>query len=86
MFAAVLLAAAAAPAQAGAPTTVEPAVATAPARSPPKPRADEMVCKREPVLGSRMKERVCLTQADWEQRRADARADIEKAQTNNPIK
>jgi hypothetical protein len=44
-----------------------------------------MVCKREPVLGSRMKERVCMTQADWDQRKADSRADIEKGQTVKPL-
>jgi hypothetical protein len=85
-FAAILLAAAADPPQPAAPTTVAPVTATAEQKARPKPRPDETVCKREPVLGSRMKERVCMTQADWDVRRAEARADIEKAQTNNPIK
>lgn len=86
LFATVLLAAAAEPAQPAAPTTAAPAVATAAAKTPPKPRPDEIVCKREAVLGSRMKQRTCLTQADWDVRKADARADIEKVQTNIPVK
>jgi hypothetical protein len=86
VFATVLLAAGAEPAKPAAPTTVAPVVATAPAKPAAKPRPDEMVCKREPVLGSRMKQRTCLTQADWDVLKADARADIEKVQTNIPIK
>ena len=86
VFAAALLAAAGESAQPATPTTVTPVVATAAAKPAAKPRPDEMVCKREPVLGSRMKQRTCLTQADWDVRKADARADIEKAQTNIPIK
>ena len=46
---------------------------------------NEMVCKREPVLGSRMKERVCMTQGEWDQRKADSRADIEKGQSVKPL-
>jgi hypothetical protein len=84
-FAAVLLAAAAEPAQ-PASTTVAPVTATAAAKPATKPRPDEMVCKREPVLGSRMKQRTCLTQADWDVRKTDARAEMEKIQTNIPIK
>jgi hypothetical protein len=86
ILATVLLAAAAEPAQPAAPTTVSPVVATAAAKPAAKPRPDEIVCKREPVLGSRMKQRTCLTQAERDVRQADARADIEKVQTNIPIK
>ena len=86
VFATVLLAAAAEPAKPATHTTVAPVVATAEPKPAAKPRPDEMVCKREPVLGSRMKQRTCLTQADWDVRKADARADIEKVQTNIPIK
>jgi len=81
-----LLAAAAEPARPAPPTTVAPVVATAAAKTAAKPRPDEVVCKREAVLGSRMKQRTCLTQADWDVRKTDARADIEKVQTNIPIK
>ena len=80
VFAAALLAGAADPAQTAAATTT----AAKPAKAD-KPGKDGMVCKKEPVLGSRMKQRVCMTQADWDQRTADARADVEKAQTVKPL-
>lgn len=82
VFAISLLVAGAPPAQ---PATAAPAAATAPGKAAAKPRSDETVCKREPVLGSRMKQRICLTQGEWEARKADVRADIEKVQTNQPI-
>lgn len=76
-------AALAAGAPAAEPTTVEPAVATAPGKKA-KPQPGDTVCKKEPVLGSRMKQRVCMTQADWEARRISARDELDKAQTNQP--
>jgi len=78
LFAAALLAAE------PEPTTVAPAVATAPAKAAPKAKPDEVVCRREPVLGSRMKQRTCLTQAEWDARKNEARDAIERAQTNMP--
>jgi hypothetical protein len=82
VFAAALLAGAADPAaQAAGATTGQAATPTKAAKAD----KNEMVCKREPVLGSRMKERVCMTQADWDQRKADSRADIEKGQTVKPL-
>jgi len=78
-FAAILAAAPAAE-----PTTVAPAVATAPAKPKAKPEPGDTVCKREPVLGSRMKQRLCMTQADWDARRISARDELDKAQTNMP--
>jgi hypothetical protein len=44
-----------------------------------------MVCKREMVLGSRMKERICMTQAQWDTRRSDDRDNVEKAQSIRPF-
>jgi hypothetical protein len=82
VFAAALLAGGADPA-AQAATNATKAAAT-PTKAA-KADKNEMVCKREPVLGSRMKERVCMTQADWDQRKADSRADIEKGQTVKPL-
>ena len=81
---AILAAAAADPPPKSEPTTVSPIVAVAPEKNEEKPRPDETVCKREPVLGSRMKQRICMTYADWEIRKADARDEVEKAQTNQP--
>ena len=66
------------------PTTVSPVVAKGPEKAEAKPRPDETVCKREAVLGSRMKQRLCMTQAEWDTRRDDARDALEKAQTNQP--
>ena len=83
VFAAALLAGGADPAAQAAATK-----AAAPSGIPTKAvKADknEMVCKREAVLGSRMKERVCMTQADWDQRKADSRADVEKGQSVKPL-
>ncbi|TAJ74812.1 MAG: hypothetical protein EPO51_01770 [Phenylobacterium sp.] len=84
VFAAALLAGAADPA--GQAATAK--MAAAPSATPTKAtKADktEMVCKREAVLGSRMKERVCMSQADWDQRKADSRADVEKGQSVKPL-
>ncbi|WP_296594828.1 hypothetical protein [Phenylobacterium sp.] len=80
LLATAVLAAAAPPAE---PTTVAPAVAVAPAKKA-KPEPGDTVCKRESVLGSRMKQRVCMTQADWDARRTSARDELDKAQTNMP--
>ncbi|MBU1376451.1 MAG: hypothetical protein KKE02_06285 [Alphaproteobacteria bacterium] len=83
VFAAALLAGAADPATQAANTAT--AAATTPTKAAGKTDKNEMVCKREAVLGSRMKERVCLTQADWDQRKADSRADVEKSQSVKPL-
>jgi hypothetical protein len=76
VFAAALLAAAAEPAQ---------SAAGAPQAKSEKPDKDGMVCKKEAVVGSRMKQRVCMTQAQWDQRKTDVRDEIEKAQSNKPL-
>lgn len=76
VFAAVLAAAAADPAAAGA---KEDAAKEA------KPAKDEMVCKREAVLGSRMKQRVCMTAEQWDQRKQEAQDDLSAAQRNRPL-
>lgn len=83
VFAAALMAAAADPGQAA--QTSPTAAASATPTKAAKADKNEMVCKREPVLGSRMKERVCMTQADWDQRKADSRADVERSQTVKPL-
>lgn len=81
VFAAALLAGAADPAQTAAAATT---AAATPAKAD-KPGKDGMVCKKETVLGSRMKQRVCMTQADWDQRKNDARDDVEKSQSVKPL-
>lgn len=82
VFAAALLAGGADPASQTAGAATKAAATPTKAAKPDK---NEMVCKREPVLGSRMKERVCMTQADWDQRKADSRAEIEKSQAVKPL-
>lgn len=50
------------------------------AASPHDP--NERICQRVQVLGSRLNnQRVCMTRAQWEERRAQDRRDAEKAQT-----
>jgi hypothetical protein len=68
----------------------EPAAtpAAAPAAAADKKAAKDpngMVCKREPVLGSRFKERICMTQAQWDQRQKDDRDQVDAAQRNRPL-
>ncbi len=80
VFAVAVLAAAADPA---APAATASAPAAKEAKSGAAP--DGMVCKKEPVLGSRMKQRICMTQTEWDQRKASARDDLDAAQRNRPL-
>lgn len=50
-----------------------------------KANKDGLICKKEPVLGSRMKQRICMTEDQWEQRKTDARDDLDAAQRNRPL-
>ena len=44
---------------------------------------NEMICKKEEVLGSRLQSRkVCLTRAQWAEQRQLDRQNVEKSQTN----
>lgn len=61
------------------------AAAQAPAKTE-KVNKDGLVCKKEPVLGSRMKQRICLTAEQWEQRRQDSRDELDAAQRNQPMR
>ena len=78
VLAAVALFAAGEPAAATAATTQAPAKGE-------KADKDGMVCKREAVLGSRMKQRVCMTQAEWDARKMSDRDNLEEAQRNKPL-
>lgn len=81
VFAAALMAA--------APAAGEQAAATGQTAAPTKAvkaKKDDMVCKKEPVLGSRMKTRVCLTQHEWTQREVDGKADLDAAQRNQQMR
>lgn len=55
-------------------------------KAPPAPRSapdpNEIVCEREQVLGSRLqKRRVCMTRAEWADRRKEDREYLERKQT-----
>lgn len=47
---------------------------------------NEVVCKREKVSGSNMKQRVCMTAAQWEARRETDREMVDAAQRSQPMK
>jgi hypothetical protein len=47
---------------------------------------NEMVCKREKASGSNMKTRVCMTAAQWEERREADKEMIDGAQRSQPMK
>lgn len=51
------------------------------------PKADKngMVCVKEAVSGSKMKTRICMTQAEWDARKATDREMIDQAQRNRPL-
>lgn len=64
----------------------DPAVAAKPdAAKAEKTGKDGLVCKKEAVLGSRMKQRICLTEEEWEARKTAARDDLDAAQRNRPL-
>ena len=43
------------------------------------------VCRREAVAGSRLKTRICMTQAEWDERQRQDREMVEKAQSLKPL-
>jgi hypothetical protein len=71
-------------------TTAAPPADAAAAAQPAKKKADDpnaLVCRSEPVLGSRMPVKKCRTAAQAAQEKLDAQADLQKAQggmANNP--
>ena len=69
MLAFVIAAAVAGTTPADVPTTVSPANVNAQKIGDP----DKVVCRSEPVTGSRMNKRICGTQREWDQRGEDAR-------------
>ena len=70
----------------GTTTAPTPAAASQPAKKKAENQAD-LVCKSEPVLGSRMPVRKCRTSAQAAQDKLDAQAELDRAQgaqANNP--
>ena len=45
-----------------------------------------MVCKEEPVTGTRFGKRVCRTESEWRQLRQDAQNDTSRMQTQRDIR
>ncbi|MBW8812983.1 MAG: hypothetical protein JF588_06115 [Caulobacterales bacterium] len=75
---------------AGAPSAdpaaaASPAAAAAPAKAEKTSDPNKLVCKKEPVLGSRMPTRTCMTQAEWDARKQDSRDQLDAAQRNIPL-
>lgn len=62
----------------------EPVLRTTTAPKPEKVRKVDTVCRKEAVVGSRMKVRICMTQAEWEERGVTDRDELEKAQSQKP--
>ena len=82
-----LLAAAALLAASEPPAQTEPTANAAPASAPAaKPAQDKMVCKEEPVTGTRFGKRVCRTESEWRQLRQDAQNDTSRMQTQRDIR
>jgi len=81
LFASMALFAAGEPAAAPTSNTQAAAAPTA-----PKPQKDKMVCKDEPVTGSRFGKRVCRTESEWRQIREDARNDTSRMQVQGDIR
>ena len=63
--------------------TQAPAVATSQAAS----RANEVICRKEEVTGSRLgAKKVCRTRAEWADAQLQDRRALERAQTDRPMK
>lgn len=75
-----LLAAEPAPAPEATPAPANEAAKPAAAEAPKKKPV--MVCRREAVLGSNLPTRTCMTQEDWDQRKADGKDELRRAQRN----
>lgn len=84
LIASMVLLAASEPAAGTTPTSDTTAAAAAPKAA--KPAKDKMVCKEEPVTGSRFGKRVCRTEAEWRQLRDDARNDTSRMQVQGDVR
>jgi len=63
------------------PVPQRPSVADDPIKGDP----NRLICRREPILGSRLgTNRRCMTAAEWAQVRLDNRMRIERAQKDRP--
>jgi hypothetical protein len=62
----------------------DPGAASDDKKKPADPNA--IVCKREKVSGSNMKQRVCMTAAQWEERREQDKDMVDEAQRKQPMR
>lgn len=87
MLISLLAAAALLAANGPAAAQAEPAGNASPASAPAaKPAKDKMVCKSEPVTGTRFGKKVCRTESEWRQLRQDAQNDTSRMQTQRDIR
>lgn len=67
--------------------TATVAAAGAPAATGKVQNPNEMVCEKQDATGSRLaKRRVCMTRAQWADRRLEDRQEIEKVQVQRGMK
>lgn len=70
--------------QAADPAAPSATTAAAPVAKGKKPKGgdpNEVVCRKEEVLGSRLRsQRVCMTRSEWAEARRNNRSDVERAQ------
>ncbi len=79
------LAAAAAGLLVSAPAAAETAAAASSQK--PADKSSEVVCERQEITGSRLgTRRICLTRAQWAERRLQDRQEVEKVQTSRGMK
>jgi len=65
---------------AGAAQATVSSVVVPPQKKPKEQDANTLVCRNEPVMGSRMTVKRCSTKAEIDERRLHDRADLEKMQ------
>lgn len=71
---------------AGDPAAQPTQASTAAPPAAAKPQKEKMVCKEEPVTGTRFGKRVCRTEAEWRQMRQDAQNDTSRMQVQRDIR
>lgn len=61
--------------------TTQPTVA---AEEPASPTQERIVCRRERQMGSNLRQRVCMTEREWNFAAAQSREDFDRARNNAP--
>ena len=85
MISLVLAAALFAAAEPAAAPAEPAAAAAAKPEKAEKAKKSGLVCRNEPVVGSRMPTRTCMTQEQWDARAADGRKMLEDVQRYRPL-